>query len=167
MRSREATAPLDDASLDPTFDVIPSDEPALHEPDVGQAVVRGRVCLSCGTANGAHESCDHPEVARLDDPSRATRNAIARLRRAATEHRAAARAVHALVASEAARGRAEFEVVPVPAPEPAPCARCAERAAAGGLPLRATPASPRRKSRDHPAQRCFSFATDAREGPAA
>jgi hypothetical protein len=64
---------------------------------------------------------------------------VARLRLAAAEHRAASRALRALVTSELSRDRAELTTKrPAPAPAPTiaeaeevPCPRCAEREAEG------------------------------------
>jgi hypothetical protein len=97
------------------------------------------ICLACGGDGSRHEGCDHTEVARLHEPSRAAGEIIDRLRRAATEHRAASRALRALVTSELSRDRAELTTKrPAAPPAPdltdeaqVPCPRCAEREAEG------------------------------------
>lgn len=99
------------------------------------------ICLACGGDGSRHEGCDHVEVARLVAPSRAAGEMVARLRLAAAEHRAASRALRALVTSELSRDRAELTTKrPAEAPakaaaeadaEQVPCPRCAEREAEG------------------------------------
>ncbi len=65
---------------------------------------------------------------RLETPSRAVRDAVARLRRVAAEHRAAARALRALALAEVARGNGELEAIPLhdegSDAGPEPCPRC-------------------------------------------
>jgi hypothetical protein len=108
------------ADEEPAVDPLESTDPIAH------------LCLTCGT-----EDCrEHDEAARLDAPSRAVREAIAKLRRAAAEHRAATRALRVLVLTEAARGRGDLETKAAPAVEP--CPRCLirdaeEAAAANGV----------------------------------
>ena len=99
----------------------------------------GRLCIACGS-----EDCrEHGEMARLDAPSRAVHEAVARLRRASTEHRAAMRALRVLVLSEVARGGGDFETTPAPRAEP--CPRCAVRdAEAAAAPAAVTKAATRR-----------------------
>lgn len=104
------------------------------------------ICLACGGDGSRHEGCDHLEVARLHAPSRAAGEMVARLQRAAAEHRAASRALRALVTSELSRDRAELTTKkPVEPPAPAtsvgaevPCPRCAESEGALSPPPRAT-----------------------------
>ena len=130
MRSRKAAArPVEEESADEMVDAFPSEDgavegaPAIESPAAGE-----RVCLGCG-GRGTGEGCDHREIARFDAPSRAVQEAVARLRRAAAEHRAAARALRALAMADVSRGRAEFDAVPFD-PAALPCERCAERDAA-------------------------------------
>jgi hypothetical protein len=92
-----------------------------------------RVCLWCGGDGRAHEGCEHREIARFASPSRAIEEAALRLQQAASEHRAAARAMRALALSEVARDRAELETHPSdppPAIAPAPIAAEPEAAPA-------------------------------------
>ena len=113
-------APTDDA-----MDAMPSDEVGEQDEDDGEPL--GRVCLACGGAGGGPEGCEHAEVAELSAPSRAVREAVARLKRAVAEHRAAARALRVLVLSEMARGRGDLRVALPPSREPLACGRCAVR----------------------------------------
>ena len=116
----------------------------LREPgEVAENAAKSRVnepfCLACGGDGSRYEGCDHAEVARLHEPSRAAVEMIDRLRRAAAEHRAASRALRALVTSELSRDRADLTTKrPVEAPAPpiasgseVPCPRCAEREEGG------------------------------------
>lgn len=120
MRARKLAVALDDAPpSDEVSDFYPDEEPAVE--DEGDAI--GRVCIACGDAAG--DGCEHREVARLDAPSRAVGEAVRRLRRAAAEQRAAARALRTLVLTEVARGRGDLATVPEKVPEP--CPRCAIR----------------------------------------
>jgi hypothetical protein len=105
------------------------------------------ICLACGGSGSRHDGCDHAEVARLHEPSRAAGEIIDRLQKAAAEHRAASRALRALVTSELSRGRAELETKPAPPATPSrldassaaateiACPRCAERETDGGAAL--------------------------------
>ncbi|WP_437969416.1 hypothetical protein WMF04_09000 [Sorangium sp. So ce260] len=172
MRSRKAAAVVVEElppNEDP-IDAIPPDDTAGDETFTGDGgpLSLERICIDCGSSGGgAHDGCAHRERARFHAPPRAALELVARLRRAAAEHRAAARALRALVTAEHARGRAELEraepepVEPPPpeaAPEPPPrpatalepdeppqavCPRCAERTeAAPGERTEAAPAEP-------------------------
>lgn len=134
-------------SRDEAADVFPSDDVGVIE--IADSTERAEndegsrpnepICLACGGDGSRHEGCDHVEVARLVAPSRAAGEMVARLRLAAAEHRAASRALRALVTSELSRDRAELTTKkPVEAPRPAiadaeqvPCPRCAEREGEG------------------------------------
>ncbi|WP_437962388.1 hypothetical protein WME76_44870 (plasmid) [Sorangium sp. So ce119] len=162
MRSRKAAAAVVVEELPPSedpVDAIPPDDIAADEAfsAAGGPLSLDRICIDCGSSSGGggHDGCAHRERARFQAPSRAALELVARLRRAAAEHRAAARALRALVTAEHARGRAELEraepdpvdppqpeeapephAPPPPAaaspqpdePPPAVCPRCAERA---------------------------------------
>lgn len=128
--AREDFAPPDDVGdhhYSDDDDSIPSD-------DAEDPTPIDRLCLTCGGDGTAHDGCPHAEIAHLTEPSRAIRDALTRLERAAAEHRAAARALRVQVLSEVARGRGDLETAPAPKPEP--CPRClirdAEEAAANG-----------------------------------
>jgi hypothetical protein len=128
-------------------DVFPSDDVGVVE--IAESAERAEndegsrpnepICLACGGDGSRHDGCDHVEVARLVAPSRAAGEMVARLRLAAAEHRAASRALRALVTSELSRDRAELTTKrPAEAPaklvaeaEQVPCPRCAEREAEG------------------------------------
>ncbi|WP_437601334.1 hypothetical protein WMF28_07090 [Sorangium sp. So ce590] len=193
MRSRKAAAvvveelPPDD---DEPVDAIPPDDTAADEAfsAAGGPPSLDRICIDCGSSGGAHDSCAHRERARFHAPPRAAIELVARLRRAAAEHRAAARALRALVTAEHARGRAELEraepepvepSVPEAAPEPpapprpaaapepdgllsALCPRCAERteAAPAEPDVGAPPRRPKRKGRVPLEQQAFPFTGD-------
>lgn len=142
-------------SRDEIEDAFPSDDAVVIEiASAAEETTRPneRICLGCGGDGSRHEGCSHAEVARLHEPSRAAGEMVARLRRAAAEHRAASRALRALVTSELGRGRADLETTAATTPAeveveaeltpaaieapPAaieaaavPCARCAEREA--------------------------------------
>jgi hypothetical protein len=106
-RSRKiALAPV--PSRDELTDAFPSDDAVVIEIASFAEETRAneRICLWCGGDSSRHEGCDHAEVARLHEPSRAAGEMVARLKRAAAEHRAASRALRALVTSELGRGRA-------------------------------------------------------------
>jgi hypothetical protein len=142
MRPRKAAVVLRDPARDEevepfSLDEAGDDAPAAFDPPFSFE----RVCMACG---GGHEGCEHLERVSFLLPSPVIRARIERLRRAAAEHRAAARALRALATSEHARGRADLETSPalpsepppwVDAPPPAtpaapltaPCPRCAER----------------------------------------
>ncbi len=118
----EASPPPDDVADSWSADEDPAVDPAEDPAPIAH------LCLVCGV-----EGCrEHGEAARLDAPSRSVTDAVARLRRVATEHRAAARALRVLVLTEVARGRGDLETTPAPKVEP--CPRClirdAEAAAA-------------------------------------
>ncbi|WP_437877526.1 hypothetical protein [Sorangium sp. So ce513] len=180
MRSRKAAAVIVE-ELPPhedPIDAIPPDDTAADEAfsSVGGPLSLDRICTDCGSSGGGgHDGCAHRERARFQAPSRAALELVARLRRAAAEHRAAARALRALVNAERARGRAELEraepepidppqpetppapvAAAAPAPEerpPAVCPRCAEREGGGagarpeGEPAEAGAPPPRRTKR--------------------
>src|SRR3954453_3281624 len=86
--------PVDDAmviEIRETAEVAENDEKSrANEP----------ICLACGGDGSRPEGGDHLEVAPLHAPSRAAGEMVARLQRAAAEHRAASRALRALVTSE-------------------------------------------------------------------
>lgn len=150
------------------MDVFPADDVPMNEvsppPDEPPELPgSGRVCIACGGEGGGREGCEHAEVARLEAPSRAVMEAVARLQQAAAEHRAAVRAVRSLVMSEVARGRAELEVKPPPpraeATTAVVCPRCAEQEAeSSGTGHRASGA--RRRHRAAIAQETFVFARE-------
>src|SRR5512132_4329649 len=151
MHARSRKIALAEASSrDEIADAFPSDDAVVLEMAsfIEETRANERICLECGGDGSRHEGCSHAEVARLHEPSRAAGEMVARLRRAAAEHRAASRALRALVTSELGRGRAELETTaaipgeaeaeaaptaidaPAPTPEAAavvPCPRCAER----------------------------------------
>lgn len=148
MHARSRKVPLAPASSeDEIGDTFPPDDAAgmevadrIESAEVASTSRKNEaICLACGGDGSRHEGCDHAEVARLHEPSRAAGEMIARLRAAAAEHRAASRALRALVTSELSRDRADLTTKrPVAAPvaalaegSPAPCARCAEREADG------------------------------------
>jgi hypothetical protein len=155
MHARSRKIALAEASSrDEIADAFPSDDAVVIEIASFAEETRAneRICLGCGGDGSRHEGCSHAEIARLHEPSRAAGEMVARLRRAAAEHRAASRALRALVTSELGRGRAELETTtipaeieaeatpavteeePAPAPETAaevPCPRCAEREGEG------------------------------------
>jgi hypothetical protein len=189
-RSRKiALAPL--PSRDEVEDAFPSDDAAVIEiASFAEETTRPneRICLGCGSDGSRHEGCSHAEVARLHEPSRAAGEMVARLRRAAAEHRAASRALRALVTSELGRGRADLETTstttpieieieaeaeaeapppaieaPAPAPEaPLPCPRCAEREAesAGVAVVANPPRAARKRGRAAIDQQSFPFLKD-------
>jgi hypothetical protein len=137
-RSRKISL-AEPSSRDEITDAFPPDDAVVLEMAAFTEESRAneRICLTCGGDGSRHEGCAHGEIARLHEPSRAAGEMIARLKRAAAEHRAASRALRALVTAELGRGRAELETMPVPAEvttsrptASAPCPRCAEREAA-------------------------------------
>ncbi len=189
-RSRKiALAPL--PSRDEIEDAFPSDDAVVIEiASVAEETTRPneRICLGCGGDGSRHEGCSHAEVARLHEPSRAAGEMVARLRRAAAEHRAASRALRALVTSELGRGRAELETTATTTPvdleaeaPPAaieaplatieaavvPCPRCAEReaesagAVAGAGVVVSPPRAARKRGRAAIDQQTFPFLKDA------
>ncbi len=127
----------------------PGPPPNPPDRDLAEGAIP-RLCLACA-ADDCHE---HREIVRLEAPSRAVHDAVARLRRAAAEQRAAARALRALVLTEVARGRGDLEAAPVPVVEP--CPRClirdAEAAAAASGVTR-----PARKSKGGNGQQPLPF----------
>jgi hypothetical protein len=148
MHARARNRPLHGVpSRDEAADVFPSDDVGVIE--IAESAERAEndegsrpnepICLACGGDGSRHEGCEHLEVARLVAPSRAAGEMVARLRLAAAEHRAASRALRALVTSELSRDRAELTTKkPIEAPtkatadaEQVPCPRCAEREAEG------------------------------------
>ena len=150
--SHEEISPRDD-----TVDLVPLDDARSDE---GDAEPCGRICIACGGEGSGHEGCAHGEIAELTAPSRAAREAVARLRHAAAEHRAATRALRVLVLSEMARGQAELHLHTQAAPalplaEPAACPRCALRDAEASAPRPA-----RRKARSGQEQQSLRFAGD-------
>lgn len=151
MRARRLAVALDEPSPDFVDDVF-SDDAALIG-DEAEASPIDRLCIACGGEGSVYEGCDHPEIARLEAPSRAIADALARLRRASAEHRAASRALRVLVLGEVARGRGDLETKPDPKQEP--CPRClvrdAEEAAA------ATGHKPKRRSKNGGAQQALPF----------
>lgn len=153
--SHEETSPRDDA-VD-AVDVVPLDD---APPDEADAEPCGRICIACGGEGSGHEGCAHGEIAELTAPSHAAREAVARLRHAAAEHRAATRALRVLVLSEMARGQAELHLRPqappaAPLGEPAACPRCTLRDAETSSPKPA-----RRKARSGLEQQSLRFAGD-------
>ncbi|WP_437679107.1 hypothetical protein [Sorangium sp. So ce131] len=183
----EELPPSEDA-----VDVSPPDDIAADEAVsfAGAPLSAERICVDCGSLGGAYDGCAHRERARFHAPSRSAHELVARLRRAAAEHRAAARALRALALAEHARGRADIEtaaeeapeeppppeVAPPPEPPPAAvCPRCA--AQAEGAPT-STPAAaaaaaaapapgedgtlrrPKRKGRVPLEQQAFPFTSD-------
>lgn len=100
-----------------------------------------RVCLWCGGDGRAHEGCQHREIARFAGHSRAVEEATLRLQQAASEHRAAARAMRALALAEVARDRAELETHPSDPPTPV------EPPVAAAPPEEAPPPAARAKKR--------------------
>ncbi len=168
-RSRK-NALAEASSRDEIADAFPSDDAVVIEIASFAEETRAneRICLGCGGDGSRHEGCSHAEIARLHEPSRAAGEMVARLRRAAAEHRAASRALRALVTSELGRGRAELETTtmpaereaeatpaateeePAPAPEATamvPCPRCAEREGEGEGVVVSPPRAARKRAR--------------------
>ena len=114
MRARKPSAvvPEDLPPPDDVAEAWPSEEApeASFAAGPSEAGPIARLCVACGS-DDCHE---HHETARLDAPSRAVHDAVSRLRRAALEHRAAARALRALVVAEVARGRGGSSPLPCP-----------------------------------------------------
>ncbi|WP_437612395.1 hypothetical protein WMF20_08890 [Sorangium sp. So ce834] len=191
MRSRKAAAAVvvEDLPLDEEpVDAIPPDDTAADEAfsAAGGPPSLERICIDCGSGGGAHDGCAHRERARFHAPTRAALELVARLRRAAAEHRAAARALRALVTAEHARGRAEIEreepeppapPQPAAAPEPPPpaaapesddappalCPRCAERIEAAPAEPEAPQRRQKRKGRVPLEQQAFPFTGDSEQ----
>ncbi|WP_437328181.1 hypothetical protein [Sorangium sp. So ce381] len=194
MRSRKAAAAVvveELPSAEEPIDAIPPDDTAADEPisAVREPLALDLICIDCGSSGGAYDGCAHRERARFHAPPRAALELVARLRRAAAEHRAAARALRALVTAEHARGRAEIERAdPVeapqpeaapeppspprleiaapepPAPPPAVCPRCAERTEGEPTEAGAPPRRPKRKGRVVLEQQAFLFSSDSEQG---
>ncbi|MGK3965928.1 hypothetical protein WMF38_17330 [Sorangium sp. So ce118] len=202
MRSRKAAAAVVVEELPPNedpVDAIPPDDTAADETFSGDGAPPSleRICIDCGSSGGGgHDGCAHRERARFHAPPRAALELVARLRRAAAEHRAAARALRALVTAEHARGRAEIErAEPEPPPEPEPpqpeppeppappppatvaapepvepspavCPRCAERTDGEPAEAEAPPRRPKRRGRVVLEQQALPFASDPEQPPA-
>ncbi len=162
---------LEEPPRDDFGDVFPLDDAAPEPPDPGEGP-RGkrRACVDCGGSGGGRDGCEHREIAHFEAPTRAVEEAIARLRRAAAEHRAASRALRALVMTEVARGRAELETAPAATPDPLPpalppplpsppepCPRCAEQAAEAEAVPGAALRVARRRPRAVAGQQAFVF----------
>jgi hypothetical protein len=152
MRARKlaAVAPEDMPPPDDVADLWPAEEEAAVDRAEDTAPI-AHLCLDCGG-----DTCrDHGEVARLDAPSRALHDAVARLKRAVAEQRAAARALRVLVLTEVARGRGDLETAPAPKAEP--CPRCmirdAEQAAAAAGVTKAS----RRRAKGDEGQQALPF----------
>ncbi|AUX40504.1 hypothetical protein SOCE26_019050 [Sorangium cellulosum] len=184
----EEPPPSEDA-----VDVSPPDDIAADEPVsfAGAPLSAERICVDCGSHGGAYDGCAHRERARFHAPSRSTHELVARLRRAAAEHRAAARALRTLALAEHARGRADIETAaeeepeePPPEaapPEPPPaavCPRCAAQAegepTSTPTPATSAPAQgedggplrrPKRKGRVPLEQQAFPFTSDPEQQP--
>ncbi|WP_437985030.1 hypothetical protein [Sorangium sp. So ce117] len=189
MRPRKAAAAVVVEELPPAeepIDAIPPDDTAADEPSsaVREPISLGLICIDCGSSGGGHDGCAHRERARFHAPPRAALELVARLRRAAAEHRAAARALRALVTAEHARGRAEIEradPVEPPQPEaepeppspprleiaapepPAVCPRCAEQTEGEPTESGAPPRRPKRKGRVALEQQAFLFSSDSEQ----
>ncbi len=170
-RSRKLSA-AEALARDEMADAFPSDDAVVIEiregVDVAENDEKSRanepICLACGGDGSRHDGCDHAEVARLHAPSRAASEMVARLQRAAAEHRAASRALRALVTSELSRDRADLTTKkPVEAPAAAasessaevPCPHCAERA--GEAPVTAPPRATRKRARKGIDQQTLPF----------
>lgn len=122
MRARKLAVAIDEPSPDFAPDAFPAfaeDEPRSTGAERDEPAL-DRVCIACGGDGFAHDGCPHDEIARVDAPSRVLLDALVRLRRAAAEHRAAARALRTLVLADVARGRGDLESTPQPKPEPCP-----------------------------------------------
>ncbi|WP_437744909.1 hypothetical protein WMF39_07730 [Sorangium sp. So ce1504] len=171
------------------IDAFPPDDTAADEPTsaIREPLALERICIDCGSSGGAHDGCAHRERARFHAPPRAALELVARLRRAAAEHRAAARALRALVTAEHARGRAEIEradpveppqpeaapeppspprleiAAPEPPAPPAVCPRCAEQTEGEPTESGAPPRRPKRKGRVALEQQAFLFSSDSEQ----
>ena len=182
MHARSRKIALAEASSrDEIADAFPPDDAVVIEIASFAEETRAdeRICLGCGGDGSRHEGCSHAEIARLHEPSRAAGEMVARLRRAAAEHRAASRALRALVTSELGRGRAELETTTIPAeteteaeatptateaPAPAPeatamvpCPRCAEREVGGAGVVVSPPRAARKRGHAAIDQQSFPF----------
>jgi len=151
MRARKPAAVSEEDAPPPdeVADAWPADEAAFT---IGEATAPlARLCIVCG-----EEDCDeHHEIARLDAPSRTVHDAVARLQRAATEHRAAERALRALVLSEVAKGRGELE--PTPASRTEQCPRCLIRDAEAAAAAAGTTKASTRKAKGENGQQALPF----------
>jgi hypothetical protein len=158
---------------DQLMDVFPPDDAPRNERAsmLDEMPGSGRVCIECGSDGGTREGCEAHEIACFHAPSRAVSEAVLRLRTAAAEHRAASRALRALVMAEIGRDRAELDPKPPARPDPPyrpevpatsdPCPRCAEReaevSAAGQKPTRGA----HKRQRASADQQAFAFAKEA------
>lgn len=167
-RSRKISL-AEPSSRDEITDAFPPDDAVVIEMATFTEEPRAneRFCLTCGGDGSRHEGCTHAEIARLQEPSRAAGEMIARLRRAAAEHRAASRALRALVTAELHRGRAEIEEAPPPAPFAAsrapaspPCPRCVEREAEMVAAVLAAPKAARKRGRAAVDQQALPFLSE-------
>ena len=169
-RSRKQSA-AEAQARDEIGDAFPPDDAVVIEiGHVSDSAEKTRanepICLACGGDGARHDGCDHAEVARLHEPSRAAGEMIERLRKAAAEHRAASRALRALVTSELSRDRADLTTkrpVEASAPAPAggsevPCPRCAEREAEGTEAVIPTVRAGRKRGRAAVTQQSLPFA---------
>jgi hypothetical protein len=177
MHARSRKSPLaEPSSRDEIADAFPPDDAVVLEIAAFPSEMRAneRFCLACGGDGSRHEGCDHAEIARLSEPSRAAGEMVARLRRAAAEHRAASRALRALVTSELNRGRAELETrtaveapatttatvtttTPAEAEAVVPCLRCAEREAEAASAVVNAPRAGRKRGRAAVDQQLLPF----------
>ncbi|WP_437298485.1 hypothetical protein [Sorangium sp. So ce426] len=190
MRPRKAAAAVVVEELPPAeepIDAIPPDDTGADEPSSAVREPLDLICIDCGSSGRGHDGCAHRERARFHAPPRAALELVARLRRAAAEHRAAARALRALVTAEHARGRAEIEradpveppqpeaepeppspprleiAAPEPPAPPAVCPRCAEQTEGEPTESGAPPRRPKRKGRVALEQQAFLFSSDSEQ----
>jgi hypothetical protein len=139
-RKPTAAAPEDLPPPDDVVDAWPAEEEPVAEQSACDPIAR--LCIECG----ADDCREHGEIARLDAASRAVHDAVARLRGAAAEHRAAARALRVLVLTEVAHGRGDLDTTPPPQAEP--CPRCLIRDAEAAAPAGVTKGTTRRAKRE-------------------
>ncbi|WP_437716370.1 hypothetical protein WMF45_08060 [Sorangium sp. So ce448] len=193
MRPRKAAAAVVEElpPVEEPIDAFPPDDTAADEPSsaVREPLALDLLCIDCGSSGRGHDGCAHRERARFHAPPRAAIELVARLRRAAAEHRAAARALRALVTAEHARGRAEIEradpvepplpeaepeppspprlelAAPEPPAPPAVCPRCAEQTEGEPAESGAPPRRPKRKGRVALEQQAFLFSSDSEQHP--
>lgn len=136
--------PLEEAAFSyADDDAVPAPEPELSPLD--------RLCIACGGDGASHDGCEHREIARDLTPSRSIAEALARVRRAAAEQRAAVRALRVLVLAEVARGRGDLDTKPEAVPEP--CPRCLLRDAEEANAQK----PPKRRSRAGEGQQALPF----------
>ncbi len=155
-------------SRDEIGDAFPPDDAVVLEMAAFTEESRAnpRICLACGGDGSRHDGCAHGEIARFYEPSRAASEMIARLRHAAAEHRAASRALRALVTAELGRGRAELETTPVPPvtlsrpTASPPCPRCSEREAEMVAAVLNAPRPARKRGRAAVDQQSLPFAKE-------